>query len=216
MSSGIRATVAFSNPGSCPIAAFAGNADTVIDQVSTSVSLPESDGSVTEFLAAGTPPDRDDIHEVFSYGEQTLYRTYHDGEERCPCECLGRHDCPIHRYIAADGELTLVFHAADFETLQAAVADLRERYSPVDVQRLLQPPLEGTPEDRVFVNRGRLTDRQREVLETAYEMGYFERPKTANATEIANELGIAQSTFTEHLMTAQRKLLDDTLEADRP
>jgi predicted DNA binding protein len=75
--------------------------------------------------------------------------------------------------------------------------------------------LEGTPEDRVFINRGRLTDRQREVLETAYEMGYFERPKQANATEIATDLGIAQSTFTEHLMTAQRKLLDDALETDR-
>lgn len=216
MSSGIRATVAFSNPGECPIAAFAGEADTVIDQVSTSVALPDSGGSVSEFLAAGTPPDRDDIQEVFSYGTQTLYRTYHDGEERCPCECLGRHDCPIHRYVAEDGELTLVFHAADFETLQTAVGELRERYSPVDVKRLLQPPLEGTPEDRVFVNRGRLTDRQLEVLEAAYEMGYFERPKEANATEVAQSLGIAQSTFTEHLMTAQRKLLDDALEAERP
>jgi len=43
-------------------------------------------------------------------------------------------------------------------------------------------------------------------------MGYFERPKRANATEIAADLGIAQSTFTEHLMAAQRKLLRDVLE----
>lgn len=213
---GIRATIAFSNPGDCPIAAFSGETDSVIDQVSTSVTLPQSEGSVSEFLAEGTPPDRDDIREIFSYGTQSLYRIRHDGEERCPCECLGKHGCPIHRYMAEDGKLTLVFHAADFETLQTAVDDLRQRYSPVDVQRLLQPPLEGTPEDRVFVNRGRLTDRQLEVLETAYKMGYFERPKQANATEIADRLGIAQSTFTEHLMTAQRKLLDDTLESNRP
>jgi predicted DNA binding protein len=47
-------------------------------------------------------------------------------------------------------------------------------------------------------------------------MGYFERPKEANATEVAEALGIAQSTFTEHLMAAQRKLLDDVLESERP
>lgn len=215
MTSGIRATVAFSDPGDCPIAAASAEAETVIDQVSTSVSLPDSEGSVSEFLA-GDLPDSPEVTPTFSYGDRTLYRIDHDGEECCPCECVGRFDCPIHRLVADGGTLTLVFHAADFETLQAVVGELRERYPPVDVQRLLQPPLEGTPEDRVFVNRGRLTDRQLEVLETAYQMGYFERPKAANATEIADKLGIAQSTFTEHLMAAQRKLLDDALEVERP
>jgi DNA-binding CsgD family transcriptional regulator len=215
MSSGIRATIAFPAPGECPIAAASAAAETVIDQVSTSVTLPDADGSVSEFLATDLP-DREEITPTFSYGDQTLYRIEHDGEECCPCECIGRYDCPIHRYIADEGQLTVVFHAADFGTLQEIVGELREQYPPVDVQRLLQPPLEGTLEDRVFVNRGRLTDRQLEVLETAYEMGYFERPKQANATEIADELGIAQSTFTEHLMAAQRKLLDDALEAERP
>jgi len=216
MSSGIRATVAFAEPGDCPIAAFAGATGTVIDQVSTSISSGDAEDSVSEFLATGTPPDRDDITPVFSYGEQTLYRTVHEGGQICPCECLGSYGCPVHRYVAEDGGLTLVFHAADFETLQTVIGQLRERYPPVDVQRLLQPPLKGTQEERVFVNRGRLTDRQLEVLERAYEMGYFERPKEANATEIAEQLGIAQSTFTEHLMTAQRKLLDDALESERP
>jgi len=43
-------------------------------------------------------------------------------------------------------------------------------------------------------------------------VAYFERPKGANATEVAERLGIAQSTFTEHLMAAQRKLLADVLD----
>ncbi|MXR52077.1 DNA-binding protein [Halovenus sp. WSH3] len=215
MASGIRATIAFADPGDCPIAATAGQVDTQIDQVSTSVGFEGTD-SVTEFLAPSEIEPPAGVEPIFSYGTETIYRTTHDGEECCPCECLGRHGCPVHRYIAEEGSLTLVFHAGDFDTLQTVVGELRDRYPPVDVQRLLQPPLEGTPEDRVFVNRGRLTGRQLEVLETAYEMGYFERPKRANATEIAEELGIAQSTFTEHLMTAQRKLLDDALETERP
>ena len=212
MSAGIRATVAFSNPGDCPIAAVSETADTSIEHVSTSVALPESSGSITEFLATGPTPDRDDVEAVFEYGNETLYRIRHEDGEQCPCECLGRFGCPVHRYAAESGTLTLVFHVEEFETLQRVMAEFRERYSPVDVQRLLQPPLDGTPEERVFVNRGKLTDRQYEILTTAHERGYFERPKRANATEIAAELGIAQSTFTEHLMAAQRKLLEDVLE----
>lgn len=209
---GIRATVTFPEPGDCPIAACSKTADGPIEQVSTSVSLGDAAGSVTEFLVSGEVPDRDDIELVFEYGTATVYRVRHGERERCPCECLGRFGCPIHRYVAADGAVTLVFHADEFETLQLIMGELREQYPPVDVKQLLQPPLSGNPEEQVFVNRGKLTDRQHEVLATAYEMGYFERPKRANASEIAAELGIAQSTLTEHLVTAQRKLLGDILD----
>lgn len=210
MSDGIRATVAFPDPGDCPIAAVSETASGVVEQVSTSPALP-GNGSVTEFLASDADVDRDDIDAIFSYGEATVYRTAHEGAPTCPCEVLGEHDCPVHRYLAEDGRLTLVFHAGDFERLQTVVGALQEAYD-VDVQQLLRPPLEGSPEDRVFVNRGKLTGRQLEVLSTAYEMGYFERPKGANATEIAAALGIAQSTLTEHLVTAQRKIFADLLD----
>jgi predicted DNA binding protein len=168
MPSGIRATVSFSNPGDCVIARAAFESESTVTQVSTSVTLPGSE-SVTEFLVPGSVDDLDGIEPVFPYGNAKLYRTHHRGEESCPCECLGGHGCPVHRYEAEDGDLTLVFHAADFESLQAAMEDLQDAYAPVDVQQLLQPPLEGTPEQRVFVNRGKLTDRQQEVLERAFE-----------------------------------------------
>jgi hypothetical protein len=212
MADGIRATVSFTDPGECPIADASATAEGTIRQVSTSVALSATAGSVTEFLAAGAQPARDDIEAVFDYGEETVYRVAHEGTAGCPCECLGEFGCPVHRYAATDGTLTLVFHADEFERLQTVMGELQERYPPVDVRRLLRPPMEGTPEERVFVNRGRLTDRQLEALTTAHEMGYFQRPRGANASEVAAELDITQSTFTEHLMAAQRKLLKDVLE----
>jgi predicted DNA binding protein len=66
----------------------------------------------------------------------------------------------------------------------------------------------------VSVDRGKLTDRQLEVLETAHGMGYYQYPRGANASEVAEALDICPSTLAEHLAAAQTKLLDDVL-ADR-
>jgi predicted DNA binding protein len=77
---------------------------------------------------------------------------------------------------------------------------------------LLRSRVDHEESDLVFVDRSVLTERQREVLETAHEMGYFEHPKGANAGEVADELDISTSTFSEHLAASQRKLMDALLE----
>lgn len=55
--------------------------------------------------------------------------------------------------------------------------------------------------------RDRLTDRQWEVLETAFQHGYFERPREHSGQEIAAKLGISSATFSQHLRTAQRAIV---------
>ena len=51
-----------------------------------------------------------------------------------------------------------------------------------------------------------LTDRQREVLQTAYLSGYFEWPRDRTGEEVAESLGINQSTFNRHLRVSEQKL----------
>ncbi|WP_135364002.1 helix-turn-helix domain-containing protein [Halosimplex halophilum] len=51
-----------------------------------------------------------------------------------------------------------------------------------------------------------LTDRQREVLRTALEAGYYEWPREATGEEVAEGLGISSATFSEHVHAAERKL----------
>jgi len=60
----------------------------------------------------------------------------------------------------------------------------------------------------------RLTDRQREVLETAYDAGYFERPRETTGEELAAELGIRPATFSQHVRAAQDNLLSALYEED--
>lgn len=52
-----------------------------------------------------------------------------------------------------------------------------------------------------------LTDRQREVIQTAYEMGYYEVPRDVSTKDIAAKLAVDSSTVAEHLQRAERNLL---------
>jgi predicted DNA binding protein len=52
-----------------------------------------------------------------------------------------------------------------------------------------------------------LTDRQWEAMRLAYERGHFGQPQQASQTALADEMGISQKTFSQHLNAAQRKLL---------
>ena len=52
-----------------------------------------------------------------------------------------------------------------------------------------------------------LTARQREVLETAYELGFYEVPREASTEEVAGELDLDPATVAEHLQRAERNLL---------
>ncbi|MCU4802618.1 helix-turn-helix domain-containing protein [Halobacteria archaeon HArc-gm2] len=212
MPAGIRVTVAFETPSACPIADLSAAGGTVIKDVSTTAGPAATEGAFTEFLVDGDAvPDDYDHDPVFAYADRHLYRIPHDAD--CPCACLGEYGVPASRYFASDGELELVFHARDFGRLQTIVGEFRDRFPAVDIQRLVRAPTGGTARDTVFVDRAKLTDRQLEVLRTAYEMGYFERPRAANATDVAAEFDLTPSTVTEHLLAAQSKLLQDVLEA---
>ncbi|KPN30565.1 bacterioopsin transcriptional activator [Halolamina pelagica] len=72
----------------------------------------------------------------------------------------------------------------------------RDSFTPLFSQRELEQALDQF-----------LTDRQREVLETAFEAGYYDWPREISGAALADELGISQPTLSEHLTTAERKLL---------
>lgn len=214
MSQGIRATVEFDAPGVCPLTDLAAEAGETIRSVSTSVSPREGAASVSEFRVATNGALADDrVEHVISYGAVDVYRFGHEHEDDpCPCECLGQRGCPVDRFVADDRTLTLVFHATDFERLQELVGALQNRFESLDLKRLVRDPGEDAVPEPVVVDTAHLTDRQFEAVRTAYRRGYFERPKRANAGEVADALGVDRSTFSEHLNAGLRKVVGDVLE----
>ena len=216
MGGGIRAEVSVDAGDACPVQEVAAGVDARTSSVSRSVNPGDGKTVTEEFLlesdlGAESVESSEPVESVFSYSEQDTYRFTRERGRGCPCECVERHDCPVVDVYANRGRLYLTFHAQDMERLQAVVASLRGAYSSLDIQRLLRSTHDRPEQQLVFVDRGALTDRQREVLEVAHEMGYFAHPKGANAGEVAAELGISSTTFAEHLAAAQTKLLDAIL-----
>lgn len=212
--SGIRSTVAFEPPVDCPIATLSERADTRIRSVRASTPPPGDTPSVSEFIIAGATVELDGVDTVFSVGDISICRTAHDDRYDCPCMCLGEHGTPISRYKADNGKLTIIFHTATFEELQAIIGDLQDRFPGMDIRRMIRAPSEYREHDQVLVDTGSLTERQLEMLEVAYRRGYFDRPRGANATEIADVFGIDPSTFREHINIGLSKILDSVLLTD--
>ena len=60
----------------------------------------------------------------------------------------------------------------------------------------------------------RLTERQQEVIETAYFAGFFEWPRRATGGEVAELLGVSQPTVNRHIRNGERKLFGLVFEDD--
>ncbi|MFB6109244.1 MAG: helix-turn-helix domain-containing protein [Halodesulfurarchaeum sp.] len=208
MPTGIRAELSFENSDACRISGYLDGTD--VDAKSISWSVAPETGQITEEFAVEGDPDIEETTEVFSYGDQSIHRFQRDHEGCCPCEIIQDLDVPVRDVHTVDGVLHLSVYVEDMSELRDVVIDVRSSFPEMHIVRIVRAA-EAEEDDLVMVDRGELTERQREVLETAHEMGYFDHPKGANAGEVAAELGITTSTFTEHLAAAQSKLLNSIL-----
>jgi hypothetical protein len=216
MSEGIHAVVEVRCPEACEVVGLSREA--TVSGVSRGGTL-SSEGTVTQEVTVergdldGGVDLPDGAEPVFEYDGNAVYRFPRPHGGGCPCEVVEGHDCPVRSMEVEDGATRLAFIAPDLGTLRDVVADLRTAFGSVAVKRLTRSPPPDGDAELLLVDEAAFTDRQREVLETAHGMGYFDYPKEANAGEVASELGVTTATFVEHLSAAQSKLLDAVLDA---
>lgn len=120
---------------------------------------------------------------------------------------LDRSDAPVSESVATvadDGfELSLV---GSESAVAGRVRDWSDAGVPVELRRLGGY----SPDDSALRS---LTERQREVLRTAFELGYFDVPRAVTTRDVAVELDLDPSTVSEHLQRAERRLLNSVFEA---
>jgi hypothetical protein len=216
-SGGIRTELVVDDPDCCPVA----DASNRTGRSAFSVRrTSQDDGRVvgefelgTDHDAPGQSPtlDAGECERVFSTDTGDVYQFDAEPSDPCPCETVESLGVPLAAVTARRGRLHLTFHASDPSTVREVVEALRERHDDVCVRQMRRST--GDHSERpVLVDRNRLTDRQLEVVETAWQLDYFEDPRGATGTEVAAALDISRSTFAEHLAAAQRKVLGDVLE----
>ncbi|WP_101296916.1 helix-turn-helix domain-containing protein [Halegenticoccus soli] len=144
-----------------------------------------------------------------------------DGRLPPPCENYGGGGClaygfsflPVepYRFHWRGGWLQLHFAVSEYSALQRTIERLNDAGFDLDLRQIirserareLQADAESTT---AVVDLLTLTERQREVAETAIEMGYFE-PDGADAETIAAKLDVSRSTLSRHLRIVIRKIL---------
>lgn len=95
-----------------------------------------------------------------------------------------------------------------FRTLADRIQDRFGRFELLSVNQVgtTGEPLGSGQLGRVL--RNELSPEQVTVLRTAHRMGYFDVPRRVSADDIASELDIAQSTLSERLRLAEKRLFD--------
>lgn len=217
MSTRVLAEVEVVDPRACQVQPHASEAWEVTGVERS--ALGGREGTVVEeFTLVGEDEDpptaghEANASQVFSYGGDRVYRLERAAGQGCVCERIERAGSVVQELSADEQSLTVTFLVEDVASLREIIADLEAAGDHVNLLRLVETD-DGDDRSRpVVLDREKLTARQREVLERATEMGYFEHPRAANASEVAEALGITTATFTEHLAAAQRKVFEDLLE----
>jgi hypothetical protein len=121
-----------------------------------------------------------------------------------------RREAIPNRIVLQESEFEVVVTVRNWEGFRSLADDLEKSLGTFELQSVNQIDNPGEPLDSGRITEvlaTKLSHEQLAVLETAYEMGYFDVPRTASTNDIAEELDVSQSTASERLRVAERNLL---------
>jgi predicted DNA binding protein len=200
----------------CPVVEATADHDVVVDEAPP--AHRDDERTLLQFHAEG---EVEDFAETLDESDDIDYLQVADGGSVAQCRCLLHDECVLR-----------VLTTAGFMPHEIRIVDGTERFRGSVVGRDVLKEVIGTAQqlgnvelDRVAqvttgANHDRgldatiessLTKQQREALVAALEHGYFEVPRGATATEVADDLGISKSSFLGRLKRAQQTVFKQLL-----
>ncbi len=160
----------------------------------------------------------DAIHDHAEASPTVEHVTLLADDEGCQFECTVRETTFVTTLLdrgavfetitVDDGAATVSVRVPQDVDARGIVRLIEERFGRVELRsrRELDEPVFSRGEFEREV-RSLLTDRQTEVVETAYAAGFFEWPRKTNGQEVAALLDVTQPTVNRHIRAAERHLL---------
>ncbi|ELZ32583.1 bacterio-opsin activator-like protein [Halogeometricum pallidum JCM 14848] len=124
---------------------------------------------------------------------------------------LADHGAVFREATAGPTATTLVIDIPDSIDVRTITRLVRETFSTVEL-RSKQTLDQSIERDLYATFLEKLTERQLEVIQTAYYSGFFESPRERTGEEVAETLGISPPAFYKHARTVQRKLFETLFE----
>ncbi|WP_411968457.1 bacterio-opsin activator domain-containing protein [Haloferax sp. YSSS75] len=185
--------------------------------------VAQVDDGITCFVTASGVPGSNVVEAAVTYDRISSVRVVTDGTDESVLEVrldgdsllmsAVDHGASIEALELTNGSGSLALHVAadaDHGAIVEAVTGTAPNVSVV-AKREVEQSAQSTESFRTELD-GKLTDRQKSVLETSLVSGYFEWPRGSTAEEVAEALGISPPTLHEHLRAAERKLIETYFE----
>lgn len=132
---------------------------------------------------------------------------------RCICPLFSRHDCITTIESVADDQLVVSFLVPNRDELVDIVSSLREIGATPRLQQI-SGSNDDSSDRSIELEVDSLTDKQREAVSSAVELGYYETPRRANLGDLAERLEVSRSAVSQRLTAVEAKLIEELFEVD--
>lgn len=209
---------------------FSVDSNSKVSQLATAVDAPltvtdisrQDDGTCAVFLTVDVSPAHDSDRIETQVRDTPSVSILRSDTSGMTCVLTLGPDAPTQQLVRQGAALQQVEIRSDSDRLAVTVQlpheiDVREYVDAVtgtldgvELVSKKHDPIDWASASTVATTiDDRLTDRQLEALRIGFHAGYFDWPRSADADTVAAEIGIAQSTFSQHVRTAERKLLEE-------
>ncbi|MEF8801973.1 MAG: helix-turn-helix domain-containing protein [Halapricum sp.] len=140
--------------------------------------------------------------------EECISTQYFENQlcEHCPGKVFGDHGC-LPRYRAInEGSFVVETYVADTQAVADLVSDIRSVCENVSLRSIVSTDRSEFTED-CSVDLSALTEKQREAVYHAQEMGYYDPDSDVSQSEFAERIGISTSALSQRLQRAEGNIL---------